>query len=48
MSSWKTTQYEHFIGKKILFCHRYKVDKFYVTYQRYDVWFEMKFEHNLN
>jgi hypothetical protein len=48
MHSWKTTQYEHFVGKKILFCKRYQVDKFFVTYMRYNVWFEMKFEHNLN
>ena len=48
MQSWKTTQYERFTGYRILFTKRYQVDKFFITYKRWDIWFEMKFEHNLN
>lgn len=48
MQSWKTTQYEHFTGSQVLRSRYYKVDKFFVTYQRYKVWYEMRFEHCLN
>lgn len=48
MQSWKTTLFEHFAGSKNVQTTYYRVDKFFVTYQRYEVWFEMRFVHNLN
>ncbi len=48
MQSWKTTQSEFFCGSQIITCGYFKVDKYFVTYQRYNIWYEMKFEHNLN
>ncbi len=48
MESWKTTLFEHFAGSKTLNGCIYKVDKFFVPYKRANVWYEMKFEHNLN
>jgi hypothetical protein len=49
MDSWKTTQFEMFTSKNFdVMCKFYKVDKFFVTYKRWNIWYEMKFEHNLN
>lgn len=48
MQSWKTTLFEHFAGSRMIRGRYYKVDKFFITYMKRDVWYEMKFEHNLN
>ena len=48
MESWKTTQSEHFAGGTTITSRYYKVDKFFITYKRWNVWYEMKFHHNLN
>jgi hypothetical protein len=48
MDSWKTTLYEQFAGNRQVLSRYYRVDKFFITYKRFNVWFEMRFEHNLN
>lgn len=48
MQSWKTTLFERFTGSTELRERYYRIDKFFITYMRKDVWLEMKFEHNLN
>jgi hypothetical protein len=48
MESWKTTLSEHFAGSRQVKPRYYKVDRFFVTYKRWNVWYEMRFEHNLN
>lgn len=48
MDSWKATLFEHFAGNKQVLPRFYRVDKFFITYKRYNVWYEMLFEHNLN
>ncbi len=48
MESWKTTLFEHFTGNRQVQPRFYRVDKFFVTYRRFNVWYEMRFEHNLN
>ncbi len=48
MESWKTTLFEHFTGNKQIKARYYKVDRFFITYIRKEIWYEMKFEHNLN
>ena len=48
MKSWKTTQYQHFSGSSAVLCAYFKIDKFFVTYKRWDVWYEMKFDLVLN
>jgi len=48
MQSWQCTVHEHFLGNKQLVNKFYRVDRFFVTYKRWDVWYEMKFNHVLN
>lgn len=48
MQSWKSTQFEHFSGSQQVRSKFFKVDRFFVTYMRWNVWYEMKFEHYLN
>jgi hypothetical protein len=48
MQSWKTTQSEYFAGSQQIKCSYFKVDKIFVTYKRWNVWYEMKFDHHLN
>gem|GEM_PF-2854030 len=48
MDSWKATLFEHFAGSRQVMPRFYKVDKFFITYKRFDIWYEMLFEHNLN
>lgn len=48
MQSWKTTQMEHFAGNRSLRSGYYKLDRFFITYKRWNVWYEMRFNHCLN
>jgi hypothetical protein len=46
MNSWKTTQFEQFVGN--VEGGYFKYDLFFITYKKYGVCYEMSFKHNLN
>jgi hypothetical protein len=48
MQSWQCTVHEHFVGSKQFATRYYRVDRFFVTFKRWDVWHEMRFSHVLN
>ncbi len=49
MDSWNAQKkLEFFMGNIALSNSYYAVDYYYITYQRWGVWQEMKFIHNLN